>query len=117
MNLRKCQALNTTGDNPIEFEGYFHRWHVVDGEIFSLIEDASGNIRVWDTNIQFLEPARQRVEVTPYDGPVKTGHLVGWFQRQDNDEAWPVAVVKCDDGTFGEYEAHRVRIIKEVPND
>lgn len=112
--LRKCQALNTTGDNPIEFEGLFHRWHVDEGGVLGcLIEDGTGTIRWWDSNIQFLEPARQRVEVTLLNRLSKTGYLLGWFQVENEDGAEPAALVQHDDGTHGEYPAHRVRIIKE----
>lgn len=114
MRLRKCQA---TYDGEVLFHGLFHCFGTKNGETVAFIEREDGRIERWGLGVKFLEPARQRVEVTMPDNSLKTGYLVGWFPYQDGDEAWPCAMVEHDDGKCHSYCESRIRIIKEVPND
>lgn len=88
-----------------------------DGSTYAIVEKAeTGQVIPWSEDLDFLEPARQRVEVTPYGKPPITGYLVGWYQYQDEDQAGPVALVRHDDRTFDTYSPRQVQIIEEVPN-
>lgn len=117
MSLRKCQIYGAF-NRPDPLVCYFHKWVTKeDGSTYAIVEKAeTGQVIPWSEDLDFLEPARQRVEVTPYGKPPITGYLVGWYQYQDEDQAGPVALVRHDDRTFDTYSPRQVQIIEEVPN-
>lgn len=112
MKLRKCEATHINGEDQIE--GLFHRWYVdEDGDLCAMVEQKNGQVVRCQSDVKFLEPARQRVEVTPCDGPPKTGYLVEWYQYNNGYVAGPIALIQFDDGKSGSYAENQIRIIQE----